>query len=133
MRSAVSSLFPFSCPWHPLTTSPPCTPPLARGLLKETYARTWQTVQTRPRQCPIRLPPPIPRTLQERLLPHITHDMLPHLIGSANDRRSPMGELNWIFTAVTDTIAWCTLSRTMFQKLFRQVALLACVGAGDAG
>lgn len=30
-----------------------------------------------------------------------------------------MGELNWIFTAITDTIAWNTLPRHLFQKLFR--------------
>lgn len=31
--------------------------------------------------------------------------------GQLNDRRTPLGELNWIFTAVTDTIAWNTLPR----------------------
>lgn len=28
-----------------------------------------------------------------------------------NDRRTMLGELNWIFTAVTDTIAWNSLPR----------------------
>lgn len=36
-----------------------------------------------------------------------------------------MGELNWIFTAITDTIAWNTLPRALFQKLFRQDLLVA--------
>ena len=36
-----------------------------------------------------------------------------------------LGELNWIFTAITDTIAWNTLPRTLFQKLFRQDLLVA--------
>ena len=35
------------------------------------------------------------------------------------------GELNWIFTAVTDTIAWNSLPRDVFQKLFRQDLLVA--------
>jgi hypothetical protein len=36
-------------------------------------------------------------------------------------RKTPLGELNWIFTAITDTIAWNVLPRALFQKLFRQV------------
>ena len=36
-----------------------------------------------------------------------------------------LGELNWIFTAITDTIAWNTLPRNLFQKLFRQDLLVA--------
>ena len=36
-----------------------------------------------------------------------------------------LGELNWIFTAITDTIAWNTLPRDTFQKLFRQDLLVA--------
>lgn len=36
-----------------------------------------------------------------------------------------LGELNWIFTAITDTIAWNTLPRDLFQKLFRQDLLVA--------
>lgn len=34
---------------------------------------------------------------------------------------SSAGELNWVFTAITDTIAWNVLPRALFQKLFRQV------------
>ncbi|CAG2120590.1 unnamed protein product, partial [Medioppia subpectinata] len=36
-----------------------------------------------------------------------------------------LGELNWIFTAITDTIAWNTLPRDLFQRLFRQDLLVA--------
>ncbi|EPY88236.1 raptor [Camelus ferus] len=45
--------------------------------------------------------------------------------GRLNDRRTPLGELNWIFTAITDTIAWNVLPRDLFQKLFRQDLLVA--------
>ncbi|KAL3211194.1 hypothetical protein MRX96_000874 [Rhipicephalus microplus] len=36
-----------------------------------------------------------------------------------------LGELNWIFTAITDTIAWNVLPKTLFQRLFRQDLLVA--------
>lgn len=36
-----------------------------------------------------------------------------------------MGELNWIFTAITDTIAWNCMDTELFQKLFRQDLLVA--------
>lgn len=45
--------------------------------------------------------------------------------GQITDRRTMLGELNWIFTAITDTIAWNTLPRDLFQKLFRQDLLVA--------
>jgi regulator-associated protein of mTOR len=31
--------------------------------------------------------------------------------GKQNDRKTLLGELNWIFTAITDTIAWNVLPR----------------------
>lgn len=37
--------------------------------------------------------------------------MSPRIPGRLNDRRTPLGELNWIFTAITDTIAWNVLPR----------------------
>ena len=49
-------------------------------------------------------------------------DLIP---GTANDRKTPLGELNWIFTAVTDSIAWNVLPRPLFQRLFRQDLLVA--------
>lgn len=36
-----------------------------------------------------------------------------------------LGELNWIFTAITDTIAWSSLSPELFQQLFRADLLTA--------
>ncbi|KAJ2076634.1 Target of rapamycin complex 1 subunit kog1, partial [Coemansia sp. RSA 988] len=41
------------------------------------------------------------------------------LPGSVQDRYSPMGELNWIITTITDTIAWDTLPHEQFSRLFR--------------
>ncbi|KAI9738013.1 MAG: hypothetical protein M1834_009383 [Cirrosporium novae-zelandiae] len=50
-----------------------------------------------------------------------------HVPGRLQDRRSPLGELNWIFTAITDTIAWNTLPRGLFKKLFRQDLMVAAL------
>ena len=47
--------------------------------------------------------------------------------GRLQDRRSPLGELNWIFTAITDTIAWNLLPRALFKKLFRQDLMVAAL------
>ena len=52
-------------------------------------------------------------------------DLIDKIPGRQTDRKTPLGELNWIFTAVTDTIAWNTLPRELFQKLFRQDLLVA--------
>lgn len=62
---------------------------------------------------------------QGKLAPRITMDMLDKIPGQFGDRRTMLGELNWIFTAITDTIAWNTLPRSLFQKLFRQDLLVA--------
>jgi regulator-associated protein of mTOR len=45
--------------------------------------------------------------------------------GQQNNRKTPLGELNWIFTAITDSIAWNELPRHLFQRLFRQDLLVA--------
>ena len=55
----------------------------------------------------------------------VTPDMVDAIPGRQNDRKTPLGELNWIFTAITDTIAWNALPRELFQKLFRQDLLVA--------
>lgn len=60
-----------------------------------------------------------------KLIPNITLDMVDKVTGNIGDRKSMFGELNWIFTAITDTIAWNTLPRELFQKLFRQDLLVA--------
>ncbi len=45
--------------------------------------------------------------------------------GKLGDRKTPLGKLNWIFTAITDTIAWNSLPSNVFQHLFRQDLLVA--------
>ena len=51
--------------------------------------------------------------------------VLDSIPGKANDRKTPLGELNWIFTAVTDSIAWNVLPKPLFHRLFRQDLLVA--------
>ncbi len=52
----------------------------------------------------------------------ITQDLIDRIPGQPTNRKTPLGELNWIFTAITDTIAWNVLPRPLFQKLFRSVS-----------
>jgi len=56
------------------------------------------------------------------LLDPLRVDSIP---GKINDRKTPLGELNWIFTAITDTIAWQVLPSPLFQRLFRQDLIVA--------
>ena len=51
----------------------------------------------------------------------VTKELIDRIPGKQTDRKTPLGELNWIFTAITDTIAWNVLPRALFQRLFRQV------------
>jgi regulator-associated protein of mTOR len=37
------------------------------------------------------------------------HSLIDQIPGRQNDRKTLLGELNWIFTAITDTIAWNVL------------------------
>lgn len=60
-----------------------------------------------------------------RLVPRMTLESVDKIPGQLNDRRTMLGELNWIFTAITDTIAWNSLPRDVFQRLFRQDLLVA--------
>ncbi|TPX34292.1 hypothetical protein SmJEL517_g02937 [Synchytrium microbalum] len=64
---------------------------------------------------------------QNPLLTNITIDMIMKIPGKLNDRRTPLGELNWIFTAITDTIAWNVLPHDLFKKLFRQDLMVAAL------
>ncbi|KAI1724258.1 target of rapamycin complex 1 subunit mip1 [Ditylenchus destructor] len=52
-------------------------------------------------------------------------NIIDEIPGKLTDRRTLLGELNWIFTAITDTIAWSALPCETFQKLFRQDLLIA--------
>ncbi|XP_020113918.1 regulatory-associated protein of TOR 2 [Ananas comosus] len=55
----------------------------------------------------------------------LDYSLIDQIPGRQNDRRTLLGELNWIFTAVTDTIAWNVLPHDLFQRLFRQDLLVA--------
>lgn len=50
----------------------------------------------------------------------LTKELIDRIPGKQTDRKTPLGELNWVFTAITDTIAWNMLPRALFQRLFRQ-------------
>ncbi|KAF5312958.1 hypothetical protein D9619_002557 [Psilocybe cf. subviscida] len=63
--------------------------------------------------------------MNHQLPNNINADMVVQLPGDLKDRRTPLGELNWIFTAVTDTIAWTTFSRETFTRLYRCDLLIA--------
>jgi regulatory associated protein of mTOR len=65
--------------------------------------------------------------LHDPLIKNVTPEMILKIPGKLNDRRTPLGELNWIFTAITDTIAWNVLSPEMFQRLFRQDLMVAAL------
>lgn len=52
----------------------------------------------------------------------LTKELIDRIPGKQTDRKTPLGELNWIFTAITDTIAWNMLPRSLFQRLFRQAS-----------
>ena len=65
--------------------------------------------------------------LQNPLPSSLTVDDVLKLPGRLQERRTPQGELNWIFTAITDTIAWNTLPRALFKKLFRQDLMVAAL------
>ncbi|XP_045771418.1 regulatory-associated protein of mTOR isoform X1 [Maniola jurtina] len=52
-------------------------------------------------------------------------DLIDKIPGQVTDRRTMLGELNWIFTAITDTIAWSSLPTELFQQLFRADLLTA--------
>ena len=60
-----------------------------------------------------------------RKLVQVDQALLEQIPGQLNNRKTIMGELNWIFTAITDTIAWNILPPDLFQRLFRQDLLVA--------
>ena len=45
--------------------------------------------------------------------------------GKLNDRSTPLGQLHWVFTAITDTIGWQQHDAPTFKELYRQDVLLA--------
>ncbi|KAG1674177.1 Regulatory-associated protein of mTOR [Nymphon striatum] len=60
-----------------------------------------------------------------RLASDITLEEVDQIPGKVSDRTSMIGDLNWVYTTITDTIAWNVLPRDLFQKLFRQDLLVA--------
>ena len=66
-------------------------------------------------------------TGRKHLLIKLRPEMIEHTPGQLNDRRTMLGQLNWIFTAITDTIAWNVLPRELFHKLFRNDLLVAAL------
>lgn len=63
--------------------------------------------------------------MNHQLPNNVSAEMVSQLPGDLKDRRTPLGELNWIFTAITDTIAWTTFSPTVFTCLYRSDLLIA--------
>jgi regulator-associated protein of mTOR len=63
--------------------------------------------------------------MNHQLPNNISAEMVSQLPGDLKDRRTPLGELNWIFTAITDTIAWTTFPRDVFTRLYRSDLLIA--------
>ena len=61
----------------------------------------------------------------QKSMQHVHPDAVDAIPGATNDRKTPLGELNWIFTAVTDSIAWNVLPKPLFTRLFRQDLLVA--------
>jgi regulator-associated protein of mTOR len=62
--------------------------------------------------------------MQSPLHKHVDLDKA-KIPGRQQERRTPLGELTWIFTAITDTIAWNLLPRKLFKRLFRQDLMVA--------
>lgn len=65
--------------------------------------------------------------LQNPLPSPLTLEMVSRIPGRLQDRRTALGELNWIFTAITDTIAWNVLPGPLFKRLFRQDLMVAAL------
>lgn len=65
--------------------------------------------------------------LQNPLKTNLTPERAKKLPGRLIERKTPLGELNWIMTAITDTIAWTTLPIPKFRKFFRQDLMVAAL------
>ena len=58
------------------------------------------------------------------ILPPSAVDVVNHIPGKVSDRSTPLGQINWVLTAVTDAVAWDILPYRAFIKLFREDLLL---------
>jgi len=63
--------------------------------------------------------------LQPMIVKNVTSEMIDKIPGSITDRNSALGELNWIFIAITESIAWSMLPKVLFRKLFRTDRLVS--------
>lgn len=54
-----------------------------------------------------------------------SEELLLRVPGIMTDRRTMLGEIAWLFAAITDTIAWNSMSIDLFQRLFRQDVITA--------
>jgi regulatory associated protein of mTOR len=61
------------------------------------------------------------------LIKNVSLEMTMKVPGRVTDRRTPLGELNWIFTSITDTIAWSVLPTDLFLRLFRNDLMVAAL------
>ena len=68
--------------------------------------------------------------LHNPLRAELNHDLGMKIPGKLSDRKTPLGELIWVFTSVTDTIAWNTVPRHLFQRLFRHDLVMAAIFRG---
>lgn len=62
-----------------------------------------------------------PRKLSQR----ISIDLIDLIPGDLADRKTPLGELNWMLMAVTDCIAFSTVCKDAFLLLFREDLLVS--------
>src|SRR3990167_2054019 len=53
--------------------------------------------------------------------------LIQNIPGNQDDRTTPLGEISWIFTAITETIAWESFSPELFQKLYREDLVIAAL------
>ncbi|KAI0243612.1 Target of rapamycin complex 1 subunit kog1 [Massospora cicadina] len=65
--------------------------------------------------------------LKNPLLPKLDVETILKLPGRFNDRSTPLGNLCWVFTSITDTIAWTVLPPMLFKQLFRQDLMVAAL------
>ncbi|KEI41870.1 uncharacterized protein L969DRAFT_83722 [Mixia osmundae IAM 14324] len=68
--------------------------------------------------------------LRNPLKTNLSLDLALKIPGRLQDRKTPLGELGWIFTAVTDTIAWNMLPAPLFLRLFRHDLVVAALFRG---
>jgi len=56
---------------------------------------------------------------------HVDPRLGENIPGEREKRKSPLGELIWVYTAISEAIAWTTMTNSMFRTYLRQDMLLA--------